>query len=108
MIVREDKFPLLYAFSWLLTAIGAGVCTIALILQPEYKLLKGSLQIGAGILLFGVGELLNHPRDKTLHGDKEDFHVEKEYTRKRNACALGNLLDIVGLLIFFVGLSAFL
>ncbi len=105
MADRRNRFPPLYIATRVILGIGTlGLCSI-LFLQLPSPTFKGLLYVFLGFFAFGIGENLNHPKTP-LPAISEDNHpVQPQFYRKRNACSLGNLIDIGALLLFFIGLS---
>jgi len=106
MSQKYQQYPLMYIAAVILAAAGIAIAVAALLLQPERHLYKGLIFLAVAFLNFGGGEILNHPEQAAA-----DHHTagQKEHTvRTRNTCGLGNLLDIVGLLMFFVAMASFI
>lgn len=77
--------------------------------SPEFHSRIGLLKIAGGLLLFGVGELLNHPAQFRLEQNrKSGARSYRIFHRNRNPCTLGNLAVILALLLFFIGLATFI
>lgn len=102
-----------HSFSYLL--LGAAV---ALICSPLPAILAtttsvandtktGLFALSMSLLLFGIGEVLNHPAHSgnryTRDGDIGRF--VRLHQRMRIPCALGNLMFIISLLLMFIGLG---
>ncbi len=90
------------------TFIGVGIVCIfgTLVLEPPSHILKGLLYISSAFLIFGLGEVLNHPKERLTTPTQENTTHTREFQRRRNVCSLGNLFDICALLLFFMGISA--
>ena len=104
--ITARKNPLLIAA---VACLSGGVLLLAatIFIQPAFAVLKGLGMISIGILLFGGGEILNHPKEQVTEkrsGGGTDIVTH----RRRNACALGNLCIIFSLLLFFIGVSSLL
>lgn len=84
------------------------VAILALTLvDPETQ--KGLLFLAAGLLLCGFGEKLNHPvQTGYTYTGKQSSQLQCFQHRQRNPCALGNLLFIAGMLLFFMGFARFI
>jgi hypothetical protein len=111
MAGASKRFPPLFLVACTLSGIGVlgvGALGIGCIfnLQLPSHLAKGLLYIFIGCIAFGIGELFNHPTTTTT-GPISSPNAQQLY-RERNACSLGNLMDIGALLLFFAGLSALL
>lgn len=89
------KTPL--AFNFALLHLAAGCVGLISALLFDWSA-KGVSQVSIGLILLGAGEYINNPRVSApppTAGDKS--------ARRRNVCALGNLLDIGGVLMIAVG-----
>jgi hypothetical protein len=73
---------------------------------PEHRF-KAILILSAGFATFGIGEFLNHPKQKLITRESVKTSKRLRYHRNRNPCSLGNLFDISGLLLLFISLSYF-
>ncbi len=63
-------------------------------------------QIGTGLLLIGIGEWINHPLQKSISYEREAEYTFKRFKhRQRKPSGLGNLFEISGLLLTFIGLA---
>jgi hypothetical protein len=100
------RFPPLYITAWVLLGIGISGLLSLLILRPPPHIFSGLLYILMGLALFGIGEIINHP--KTSMPAKYFDDRPKKSNRQRNSCSLGNLCDIGAVLLFFAGLSTLL
>ncbi len=72
---------------------------------PGY-LFKTILILSISFAAFGTGELLNHPKQKLITRETVQTN-QTTYHHNRNPCILGNLFDIIALLLLFIALSAF-
>ncbi len=106
MTKSTGKSPILYVVSWLLTLIGLLGLITTLIIEPHYTIVKGMVLISAALIIFGLGEFLNHPKEQSFITTEKDTTKRRQYIRRRNTCGLGNLCIIVALLLFFIGLSS--
>ncbi len=89
--------------------ITAGTVGIAASLLLHAILpLKGMLLLSSAFIVFGTGEVINHPAGRFFIPRTKESPGYYIYQRRRNSCSLGNLLDIGGLLLFFLALSALL
>jgi len=95
-----------------IAAYGAFVSAIAIIIGafiftlPEH-FSKALLILSASFAAFGTGEFLNHPKQKLITPETVQSSQKPKYHHNRNPCGLGNLLDISGLILLFIALSAF-
>ncbi len=92
-------------------AVGLAPCLsmTAFLLPGEHDFHRAFIQIGLSFLLFGCGEILNHPLQTGRNfTEKEESQLRCFKHRYRHPCILGNLLDIIGLLIFFTALTTFI
>jgi hypothetical protein len=91
-------------FNILLGSIGLGA-SLLITAVP-----KGIGEMAIGCLLLGAGEYLNNPKcpqQLPASGTKKTtFKLSDYLKRRRNVCALGNLLDIAGVLMIFVGITS--
>lgn len=107
MTQQERKIPVTYYLAWALLTTGLTSALMPLLLQARYAVEKGIILVALAFCLVGIGELLNHPKEQIFipEGDNKKL---PQFRRRRNVCGLGNLFLIVGLLLFFVGLSSLL
>lgn len=105
MTIPPAETPLMFIVAWLITTIGALAFGVLLFLQPPDNIMKGGCMLAAALLSVGVGEILNHPKEHVFVPDGEKGGGTDVYQRRRNICALGNLLLIAGVLLFFVGIG---
>ncbi|KJR97783.1 MAG: hypothetical protein VR65_22400 [Desulfobulbaceae bacterium BRH_c16a] len=102
------KYPPLFIIAFLALAIGlAGVIGV-LLLQLPPSTFKPLLLVFSGCIAFGVGEILNHPIERIPEFGQAAGDNDENIYRRRNDCSLGNLLDIVALLLIFIGFARFL
>lgn len=98
------RFPPFYLFAIILTCAGTITALAAVVVRHSGPTLKGVLFLGCSMVSFGCGEIINHRKEIVR---SETFTKEKQYSfRRRSSTSLGNLLDIVGLLLFFIALSS--
>jgi hypothetical protein len=100
------RFPPLYITAWVLLGIGMSGLLCLLFLSPPAHIFSGVLYILMGLALFGIGEIVNHPKT-SMPATYPNDHPKKS-NRQRNSCSLGNLSDIGAVLLFFAGLSTLL
>lgn len=101
----NNRFPPLYIAACILLGVGVAGLGCVFVLQLPSHISQGLLYIFVGFIAFGIGEHLNHP-NTTSPVTRRNSRQSQQCYRKRNVCSLGNLIDIGGLLLFFVGLSA--
>lgn len=106
MSTKAKQFPILYIGAWIMIGFGVVCLGGTLLLQPPSAIFKGLVFISFALILFGTGELLNHPRERLIEPGQSD--KSPKFHRRRNVCSLGNLSDICALLLFFMGLAALL
>lgn len=102
------SLPPLYLAAWAIGALGIVGLGAVWLLHPPARLYDGLLYLFFACIAFGAGEILNHPKRPLLTTDANALPADAEISRRRNPCSLGNLFDIGGLLLFFVGISALL
>lgn len=68
--------------------------------------LKGFLLVSSSLIGFGIGEILNHPKVQIPQGTSNKENPAGDYYRRRSTCGLGNLMIIIAILLFFVGISS--
>ena len=69
----------------------------------------GLQQIAIGIILIGLGEWVNHPLQKSVAvKDKKNFIFHQIKHRKRKPNGIGNIVEIIGLLMVFTGFAQYL
>ncbi|MDJ0621436.1 MAG: hypothetical protein QNJ17_00640 [Desulfocapsaceae bacterium] len=97
-----------YFFILLLLA-GVVLLIFSFVTAEEGKYFGGLQQIAMGITLIGLGEWINHPLQKSVAvEDKKNFIFQRIKHRKRRPNGIGNLLEIVGLLLVFTGFAEYL
>jgi hypothetical protein len=94
----------------ILTLVMAPCMPIAgLLLPADSDFRTPFMYLGFGLLLFGSGEILNHPVQTGCNfTENEKSQLRRFKHRQRNPTGLGNLFDISGLLLFFTGLTEFI
>lgn len=108
MAGASNRFPSLYIAACIIFSVGiAGLGCIFVLQLPSY-IFQGLLYIFLGLIAFGIGENINHPKTLLITTSEDNTPDSPQFHRKRNVCSLGNLMDIGALLLFFVGLSALL
>lgn len=96
----------------LLGAVTALLCSPVPTIAAVTSTLSSNTRVGlfcltASLLFFGIGEVLNHPAHSgnRYKKDGEPGRFNRFTQRKRIPCGLGNLLFIVSLLLFFIGIT---
>ncbi len=108
MADKTPHSPLTSYFFIILLFIGAGLLVLSFFTENQHEFFSGLQQVALGIFTIGVGEWINHPLQKSLaYKDKQDMKFQKIRHRKRNPSSLGNLLEICGLILIFIGLADF-
>lgn len=101
-----------FSLLWLATIalINAPVLAlIALFMVSQPYQVHGLLILALSCVLFGIGEILNHPSQTSYSFSENGKSPLKRFQHhSRNACALGNLFVIFSLLCFFIGLAKLL
>ena len=65
---------------------------------------KGVGEISFGLILLGIGEYINNPRNNVpIPHSKNQTKPAGYFSRRRNVSSIGNLLDIAGLLMISIG-----
>lgn len=104
----RNRFPHIYLAACMFLGVGiVGLSCLFVLRLPSYTF-RGLLYIFLGLIAFGIGEILNHPKTSMITTSEDNNPNSPQFYRKRNDCSLGNLIDIGALLLFFVGLSALL
>lgn len=106
MAAAPNRQPPLFIIACILFAAGVICLGLSFTLQLDPNIFKGLLYISCALVVFGIGEIINHPKQRFIApATKKDDSTPRMY-RKRNVCSLGNLCDIGALLLFFIGLAA--
>jgi hypothetical protein len=107
MTTAASRLPPLFITACIFIGVGTVCLFGTLVLEPPSHISKGFLYISSAFILFGLGEVLNHPKERlNTHTPEENPTQTTEFQRRRNVCSLGNLCDICALLLFFIGISA--
>jgi len=64
---------------------------------------KGFGEVFLGLLLLGLGEYINNPQYSIPPPPNQQSTRSSYFSRRRNVSSLGNLLDIAGVLMIFIG-----
>lgn len=106
MTESSTTTPITFFIAWTIFIFGL-LCTTALFfVEAAYPIVKAMALIGTALLSIGVGEILNHPKEVIFTPENDKKKSKELYRRRRNVCGLGNLFLIIGLLLFFMGLSS--
>jgi hypothetical protein len=109
MVSKKSQTPITSYFFIFLLAAGGGLLVFSFLKSRPDVIFSGLRQIALGITLIGVGEWINHPLQKSIAcKNKNDYVFEKFRHRQRNPSALGNLFEIVGLILAFTGLAEYI
>lgn len=92
------------------TVFSAGVICLGLTftLQLNTHTFRGLLYISMALVVFGIGEIINHPKQRLITGKDKSGLPHRTLCRRRSVCSLGNLCDIGALLLLFIGLATLL
>jgi hypothetical protein len=106
MSAKQTRFPPLFIVAYTAVAVAAILIIGVNMLSVANHIFRGVLLLAAGLGFFGVGEILNHPKE-TIFPIRQDAEPGiLKYYRRRNSCGLGTLCDITSLLFFFMALSS--
>ena len=92
--------------------IFIGLCGAATILcsfLPLFSnpgMVRGIRIAGFSLLFLGIGEYLNHPVQKKFSFEHDNELPVHHNSRERSPCGLGNIFDILALILMFLALSA--
>lgn len=100
---------LMQNFFIVLLLAGAVMVVITFAFMQQDQLFSGIRQIAIGILLIGLGEWISHPQQKSIQCEGEKQLIFSRFKhRKRSPNALGSLLEIVGVLMLFIGAADYI
>lgn len=99
-------YPLLVAAAAIVAAPLTAVSTLLYPMSSETRF--ALLVLTLSLLSFGIGEALNHPAHSgnTFTYDRGN-RFNRFHQRYRSPCALGNLLLIFAIILFFICLARF-
>lgn len=101
----SQKTPITTYFFIILLVVGVLTVAASFIVIGK-DLFNWMQQIGSGLVLIGIGEWINHPEQKGItYEDDQEVTFKHVKHRNRQPSSLGNLLEIVGLLLIFIGLA---
>lgn len=106
---EEQKHTPLTSYFFIFLLIVGGVMLVISLFTAEEGTYFGSFrQLAAGVTLVGIGEWINHPLQKSLTvADRHNFIFQRIRHRQRNPNGIGNILEIIGLLLIFAGLAKY-
>ncbi len=87
---------------------GCIILVLALFIFPPPTFFGGLRRLGAGLLLIGLGEWINHPRQEAIEPLKEGTSFQHGQHRRRNPSSLGSLLEIAGIILAISALADYL
>tara|TARA_Y100001933_G_C18481083_1_gene348353 strand:+ start:96 stop:434 length:339 start_codon:yes stop_codon:yes gene_type:complete len=97
-----------YFFIFLLIA-GIALLIFSLYTAEQGRYFGGLQQIAAGMTLIGIGEWINHPLQKSIaYKDRKNFIFKQVYHRKRKPNGVGNICEIIGLILIFTGMAEYI
>lgn len=95
-------------FFILLLVVGGVLLIFSFSTAEEGQYFGGLQQIAMGITLIGIGEWINHPLQKSVtYKDRKNYIFQRITHRKRSPNGIGNILEIIGMLMIFTGLAEF-
>lgn len=109
--MATEKFHTPAASYFFILLLIAGVILLTFSFMPSQanQLFGGLRRIGLGFTLIGLGEWINHPLQKSVaYKDRKKLIFQYILHRKRNPSALGNLFEIVGLILIFMGFAVYM
>jgi len=101
-------YPAMFLAACTFFCSGIFAALASLLLLSEASLRKGFLLLSISLLCLGAGELLNHPKQRSLQTGESGAGPGYSNYRTRNPCGLGNLLIILAVLLLFGGASVLL
>lgn len=108
MTSAASRLPPLFITACIFIGVGTVCLFGTIVLEPPSQILKGLLYLSSAFIIFGLGEVLNHPKERLNTQTLENSTHTTYFQRRRNVCSLGNLCDICALLLFFMGISTML
>ena len=106
MSAKHTRFPPLFIVACIAVALGVVSIIGINMFSMANHIFRGVLLLSTGLTLFGVGEILNHPKETIFPIRQDAGPGIVKYYRRRNSCGLGTLCDIASLLFLFMALSA--
>lgn len=108
MTTEPKRLPLLFIMACTIFSAGVICLGLTFTLQLNTHTFRGLLYISMALVVFGIGEIINHPKQRVITGEDRGDSSQVILRRRRNVCSLGNLCDIGALLLFFIGLATLL
>ena len=108
MTPEPKRLPPLFIMACIIFSAGVICLGLTFTLQLNTHTFRGLLYISMALVVFGVGEIINHPKQRVITGESKSDSTHNTLYRRRNVCSLGNLCDIGALLLFFIGLATLL
>lgn len=105
MTDSSQKTPVLFILACVLAGIGALSFCAVMAIQPAAAIFKPLFFFTLALTALGTGEILNHPKEQIFASEERGTEEEDVWQRRRNVCGLGNLFDIVAILLFFIALG---
>lgn len=100
METTKPTSPLAFKVALINLTLGGGAFISSVLLT---SLTSGFSQLASGVFLLGLGEYLNNPVYISPSTNPEDVKKVSFWQRRRSVCALGNLLDIGGVIMIAIG-----
>lgn len=100
MASETHSSPLAFKIALVNLVAGVIAFTVSFFLT---SLTSGFSQLSLGLITLGAGEYLNNPTYSSQQSGKDNSVPVSFWNRKRNVCGLGNLLDIVGVIMIAIG-----
>jgi hypothetical protein len=96
-------------FFILLLLVGTILLIISCIIAEEGQYFSGLQQIACGITLIGIGEWINHPLQKSVaFKDRQNYIFQRILHRRRKPNGIGNICEIIGLIMIFTGMADYI
>jgi hypothetical protein len=103
---NQTRFPPVFVTACIALTVAIPSVIGVISIPMTDHLNRGLLLLSVGLALFGIGEILNHPK-QTIYPIRQDAESGVlKYHRRRNSCGLGTLCNISSLLLFFMALSS--
>ncbi len=100
-----ENFATRYFYKFLILC-GLVWFILSFFLGPQEAVFSGYRLMATGVIFLGIGEWLNHPLQVSLElPSKASPEARRQKHRKRNPSTLGNLFEIIALLLICVGIS---
>jgi hypothetical protein len=107
--MTNNQQPRAYLFylAWAGLLLGLVGVVLTLLFGSRPFLEQPLAYLAMALTVGGGGEILNHPKHRPLFGESLEMKTAARPIRERNACALGNLLEIASIILFFIGLGKY-